>query len=367
VLPAPAVAKGATVSVFDPIGETSLLLKRLGYSVTQWTKGQPISSVAVVGAKALSNRHLIPGNIDTFVRNGGRLIVFNQDNDWTRLSLQFRTAPYVARRVFPVRPSHPVLQGLNADNLRDWNGAGTVVTAYPHYPGLEALGTYGWHWGNKGSVSSTPIEKPHRSSWRPILETEFDLAYTPLMEMEYGKGRVTFCTLDLASRTEADPAADRLAAQLMAHVRTAPLTPKAAKVIYVGDDTGAKMLDDLGVVYSRAQKLDRSAQLTIVGNAAQLGGMDDYLRQGGRALFLARAPGAVGSAGLSVETRPTFQGSQSVPGWKETAGLSISDLHWKTIHEGRVLVGGKESGVEIGADGLIARRKVGKGFAVYTQ
>ena len=58
-----------------------------------------------------------------------------------------------------------------------------------------------------GGVSSAAIEKPHRSGWRPLLECEFDLAYTPLMEMDYARGRVILCTLDLEDHLDQDPAA----------------------------------------------------------------------------------------------------------------------------------------------------------------
>jgi beta-galactosidase len=122
-------------------------------------------------AMRLSDRHLPPGDLAAYVSNGGRLIVFGQDNDWTRLSLMLRTAPHVARRAYAVDAKHPVLAGLTDDNLRDWNGEGTGPRGVPVLPGFEGLHSYGWHWGNRGSVTSTAIEKPHRSSFRPIIET----------------------------------------------------------------------------------------------------------------------------------------------------------------------------------------------------
>ncbi|HEV7300719.1 MAG TPA: hypothetical protein VGN72_15240 [Tepidisphaeraceae bacterium] len=330
----PAKAQGR-LAVWDPAGDTTKLLASLGYAVTPWTDGQPTEAVAVIGCKALSDRHVPPGDPATFVKAGGRLIVFGQENDWTRLSLQLRTAPHVSRRAFAVTADHPVLTGLSNDNLRDWAGEGTLVAAYPHRPGAEWLSAYGWRWGNRGSVSSTPIEKPHRSSFRPIIESEFDLAYSPLMEMDFGKGRVTLCRLDLEGRANGDdPAAMKLAAQMMKHVVSGPIAPKVDEIVYVGGERGAKVLDDLGIAYRKADAIDSAAKLVVVGEGADAANLTDYVKQGGKALVLARDAGAA-LAGLTIETKANFQGSHNVPTWPEAAGLSPSDLHWKTKFDGR--------------------------------
>jgi beta-galactosidase len=352
-----------TVVAFDPVGETSKLLTQLGYEVKLWTAGEPAANVAVIGAKALSDRHVVPGDLDAFVKKGGRLVVFGQENDWMRLSLQLRTAPHVSRRVYKVPGEHAVTAGLSDDNLRDWNGAGSLVEAYPYYPGSETLNNYGWRWGNRGSVTSAAIEKPHRSSFRPILETEFDLAYSPLMEMEYGRGRITLCTLDFEARGQADPAAERLLAQMMEHVRTAPIPAKAERVVYVGDDRGAKVLDDLGVIYVEAADVPADAQVVIVGGGGDVTVARRAAEAGAKVLVLARPAGTHGN--VSVESKADYQGSINVPNWPECAGLSPSDLHWKTTHDGLPITGGQ--GIEVGADGLLAREPVGKGVVLFTQ
>jgi beta-galactosidase len=362
VIAPPAKASG-TIVAFDPVGQTSKLLTALGYRVEPWTTGAAAGDVVAIGARALSDRNIVPGDLDAYVKSGGRLIVFGQENDWTRPSLQLRTAPHVSRRAYRVRTDHPVTAGLSDDNLRDWNGAGSLVPPYPYSPGLEWLNNYGWRWGNRGSVSSAPIEKPHCSSFRPILESEFDLAYSPLMEMEYGRGRVTLCTLDFEDRGEADAAANKLLAQLIEYVRTAPIPAKADRVVYVGDASGGKALDDLGVVYAKADRAPADAQLVIVGRGADAALARAAAEAGAKVLVLAREPG--NHAGVTVERKADFQGSITVPDWPECAGLSPSDLHWKTTHDGHVIAGG--AGLEVGADGLIARQRAGKGVVLYTQ
>ena len=176
-------------------------------------------------------------------------------------ALGWRICPQVSRRVFPM--NSPVTRGLDADDLRDWTGSSTLIEAYPKYQGNYLRGNEGdqpyagWHWGNGGAVTSAAIEKPHRSGWRPLLECEFDLAYTPLMELDYGQGRLIVCTLDLEDHVAADPAARRMAGRIMDYALHAPLAPRASKVVYLGGTAGAAWLDRIGVNYQRSAVLGR--------------------------------------------------------------------------------------------------------------
>ena len=362
---APQARARGTLMVFDPAGETSAMLQSLGYSVRPWQGIAPPGTVLVIGRKALSQKNPLPGNLEAFLRNGGRAIVFAQNADWTKYALGLRTAPHLARRVFRIEANHPVAQGLDDYDLSDWAGVSKLVEGYPHYPGYQWLHAYGWHWGNRGAVSSTPIEKPHRTSWRPILETEFDLAYTPLMEMEYGAGRLTFCTLDLEDHVALDPAAQRLGRQLMEYVRIAPIAPKVQKVIYLGDDAGAKTLDMLGVVYTKATAIDPAAGLIVVGANPSVGdaALRTYASSGGKLLFLRRT--AAGALGNQMEQAKEFSGSLSVPAWPEARGLSASDLRWRSAGEAWLLKGGAD--VTVGADGQLGRVTIGKGVALFAQ
>src|SRR5262249_9607594 len=157
--------------------------------------------------------------------------------------------PKVVRRVFPLNSS--VVRGMDADDLRDWTGSSTLIEAHPEYVGNYLRGNEreqpyaGWHWGNRGGVSSAAIEKPHRSGWRPLLECEFDLAYTPLMELDYGQGRLIFCTLDLEDHVALDPAARRLAGRILDYASRAPLSPRAQEVVYVGGLDGGTWFDKI--------------------------------------------------------------------------------------------------------------------------
>jgi beta-galactosidase len=191
----------------------------------------------------------------------------------------------------------------------------------PRYPGYEWTWAYGWRWGNRGAVSSAPVEKPHRSSWRPILETEFDLAYTPLMEMDHGKGRITLCTLDLEDhrrfrprRPQTRPSGPRTRAHraAVAQGRQGRLPGRRGG----GEDAGRPR----ACVYRKADRIDSSAGLIIIGTggARRRRPCATTPPGGGRLLFL-RARRA-GGRSASAWTAHGLLGSLNPPSWPEARG-----------------------------------------------
>ena len=90
-----------------------------------------------------------------------------------------------------------------------------------------------------------------------------------------------------------------------------------------------------------------------------------YVEQGGKAFFLPRSQA---DGGLGATLKPAaadFAGSLSVPEWPEARGLSASDLRWRThLDTAPWLV---SAGADLGADGLLGRRVIGKGVAVFCQ
>lgn len=353
-----------TVSVVDPAGDTTKLLQRLGLKVVPWD-GQA-AELLVIGRKALSDGVKLPGNLEDFTRKGGRLVIMTQDPTWFKESLGFRISALLSRRVFPVAEAHPVLEGLDQADLRDWNGFSTLVEGKPDYtqPGLprNIMPTWGWRWGTRGAVSSAAIEKPHRSGWRPLLEGEFDLAYSPLMEMDFGRGRVVLCTLDLEDHAALDPGAELLARNLFHWAMTAPLSKGTAPALYVGGDEGAKLLDLIGADYRRASAVEPTAPLVILGPDVSADAAAPVLAAGGKVLVLPRRQEGPAGLGVNIVKKGKFGGSISVPDWTEARGLSPSDLRWRCDGPALLLDGGKT-----GADGLLDRLETGKGVAIFCQ
>ena len=361
------------VAVYDTEGKTTRLLRHLGCSVQLWDRVSA-DKLIVVGRSALVGRPDLLRQLEPLVKNGARAIVFIQDPEYMRNRLGLRVAWHMSRRAFPVSGSHPVMVGLDATDLSDWAGSSTLLEPYPQegtwekelvHPSYEVpKAYYGWRWGGRGAVASASIEKPHKGSWRPIIENEFDLAYTPLMELDYGKGRLIWCMLDLEDHVTKDPVALKLAGQIMQYAMTAPLPSKAQKTVYIGDDTGAKLLDGLGLLYEKAGSISPGTDLLVMGSGNALSDkvLSDYLRAGGMAIVL---PLSVQNLPLGATQKKvdSFHGSLNVPDWAEARGLSQSDLRWRTDTEAWLI----DSGGDIGADGLLARKALGKGVLIYCQ
>jgi beta-galactosidase len=360
------------VAVVDPAGLTSRMLASLGYQTQAWNGAAPL---VVVGRNALKDDPSLLPKLEPYVQAGGRALICVQDPDWLARALGWRVCPKVARRVFPVYSAtrHASLEPLGPDDLRDWTGSSTLIEAYPEYVGDYLRGNEreqpyaGWHWGNRGGVSSAAVEKPHCSGWRPLLECEFDLAYTPLMELDYRHGRLLVCTLDLEDHATQDPAARNTAARIIDYALRSPLSPRVSKVVYLGGPGGAAWLDKLAVNYSKSSTLDSDAGLLLVSPDAALESkvLMDYLKTGGRVFFLPRS-GEDGWLGTRLQPSPTgFAGSLSAPEWPEARGLSASDLRWRSFLDTNVWV--LVSGADIGANGLVGRKTIGKGTAVFCQ
>jgi beta-galactosidase len=185
------------------------------------------------------------------------------------------------------------------------------------------------------------------------------------MELDYGKGRLTLCTLDLEDHYAVDPAADLIGRQLVKHVASAPLAPRADNsVVYVGGAAGAALLDRLGVAYSKSTRLAPETKLLIVGVDGQvnLGKARALCAAGGQAIFLARQD-AAGPLGVTLEKVSGFHGSLNPPTWPEARGLSASDLRWRADGDAWVVKDTPLAGcmLHVGANGLLGRVSFGSG------
>jgi beta-galactosidase len=358
------------VAVYDPVGKTSAMLKAMGATVTPWAGQGAAPATLIIGREAFSaTQPAVPFDLQAVVRNGARVLICAQDPAWFK-GLGFRVGEQLSRRAYPVPGNDAVLAGLDGTDLCDWTGSSTLVDPYPIYPVQNPSWRspeLGWRWGARGVVSSAALEKPHLSSWRPLLEGEFDLQYSPLMELDYGKGRLTLCTLDLEDHYAADPAADLMGRQLVKYVASAPLAPKADNsVVYVGGNGDAALLNQLGLNYTTGTGPAADTKLLVVGadGTVPADQVKTFCQAGGKAVFLARQD-AAGPLGVTLAKVSAFHGSLNAPAWPEARGLSASDLRWRV--DGDAWVIKDASGplgadkLEVGADGQLGRVSFGAG------
>ena len=256
--PAPAAGNAGKIALYDPADDTARMLDRLGITYQSVTVGDALSTydILVIGKAALTVDGAGPDI--SRVRDGLKVIVFEQTSEVLEKRLGFRVEEYGLRQLFPRVPDHPLLKGLDAANLRDWRGAATLLPSRlkyelnPNFDGAPTVKWCGidvtrvWRCGNRGDVASVLIEKPERGDFLPILDGGFSLQYSPLLEYHEGKGLVLFCQADVTGRTETDPAADQLARNLFTYASAWKPAP-VRQALYVGDPAGKSYIEKEGI------------------------------------------------------------------------------------------------------------------------
>jgi beta-galactosidase len=374
VLPPPVAAKpAAKIALWDPKGQTGKLLESLG------VKCQPVAAdadlagydVLIVGKSAFSPDGAGP-NVAA-VRNGLKVIVFEQDAKTLEQRFGFRVDEYGLRNAFNRMSDHPALAGLDVQNLRDWRGEATLLA-----PRLEREGAHAvdmlkwcdiklqrlWRCGCRGNVASVLIEKPAHGDFLPIIDGGYSLQYSPLMEYREGKGMVMFCQMDVSGRTETDPAADQLTRNLISYV--SDWKPAASRqALYVGDAAGKSHLEKAGITAGAYEGGKPSAdQVLIVGPAAgqklaaNAVAIREWLATGGRVLGIGLdqaeakelVPGVTMKKGEHIATFFEPFGVSS-----PLAGVGPADVHNREPKQFSLVSGG----ATVIGDGILATAPTG--------
>jgi beta-galactosidase len=256
VLPPPGAPQiPGRIALFDPRGETSDKLKTLGIRFQTVDSAADLSAfdTLIVGKAALTTSGGAPDIIR--VRDGLKVLIFEQTADVLEKRFGFRVAQYGLRQVFARVPDHPAIAGISPAHWRDWRGEATILSPRLDYT-LRAR--YGptvnwcgipvprlWRCGNRGNVASVLIEKPARGDFLPIIDGGYALHYSPLLEYREGRGIILFCQLDVTGRTESDPVAETLTRNILQHVSNwKPATIRTA--VYAGDPAGKRHLESAG-------------------------------------------------------------------------------------------------------------------------
>lgn len=303
VLPPPADVSGvAKVGLFDPKGETAKLLDGLKIAFQALDAKADLAGydTLIIGKNALTPDGSGPDVMR--VRDGLKVIVFEQSAKVLEQRFGFRVAEYGLREVFPRVPDHPLLAGLSPEHLHDWRGDATILP-----PRLEYIlrPRYGptvkwcdievprvWRCGCRGNVASVLIEKPARGDFLSIVDGGYALQYSPLMEYREGKGMVLFCQMDVTGRTENDPAGDALARNIFGYVSTWKPRPIRA-ALYAGDPRGKTHLQLAGFTVDAYRKEALTADRVLIvgpGGGKQLAGdavvIGQWLKTGGHLLAI---------------------------------------------------------------------------------
>jgi hypothetical protein len=368
--PEPAESK-ARIALFDPKGETGELLRHLGAASTSVDAAADLSpyDILIVGKNALSPDSPAPDI--SRVREGLKVLLFEQTSETLEKRFGFRVEEYGLRRVFKRIPDHPLLAGLGEENLRDWRGEATLLPARlkydigPRYaPEVKWCGvpvTRLWRAGNRGNVASVLIEKPGRGDFLPILDGGFGLQFSPLLECHEGKGIMLFCQMDVTGRTRNDPAAEILAGNILRYAGAWQPGPRR-QVVYVGDTATKRELEQAGVPPQPCDTGKLSANNVLVvgpGVGGQLAPNADAI-----AAF-AKAGGNIFALGLDEGDASTFlplkvkmRKAEHIAAWfapfgKDSllAGVSPADVHNRDPRAFPLVA----SGATVVGDGVLAQ------------
>ena len=237
------------IALLDPKGQTTESLRKIGVScetVKANTDLEPYE-ILIIGKAALTVDGPAP-DIGR-VRDGLKVIVFEQTPEVLEKRLGFRVAEYGLRNVFRRVPDHPALKGIETEHLRDWRGEATILPPRLDYelnpkfnnaPSVTWCGipvTRLWRCGCRGNIASVLIEKPSCGDFLPIIDGGFSLQYSPLIEYHEGKGLVLFCQMDVTGRTETDPAAEILISNIIEYACNWKPSPRR-EVLYAGESEG---------------------------------------------------------------------------------------------------------------------------------
>lgn len=370
---------GANVALFDPAGETGAWLDHAGVRYRRVDAGADLASVdlLILGKRALSLDGAAP-NVSR-VRDGMKLVMFEQTPAVLEQRLGFRVAEYGLRQVFPRIPDHALLSGVGANALCDWRGDATILPARLQY---ELRPQYGptvswcglrvprvWRCGNRGDVASALIEKPAAGDFRPIVDGGYSLQYSPLIEHREGKGVVLLCQLDVTGRTAADPAAETLARNVLRYAATWKPAP-LRHALYAGDPAGKRHLEACGVrvetfgegANGAAGALTGLAQQVLVAGpgaervlAPHAAEIATWLKGGGNLLAIGLDEGAANAFlpfHIATRSKEHIACTFDPPAQDSLlAGVSPADVHNRDPRDMPLV----QSGAVILGDGVLAR------------
>ncbi|HLX65176.1 MAG TPA: glycoside hydrolase family 2 TIM barrel-domain containing protein [Planctomycetota bacterium] len=375
----PAQQAGANkMAIFDPPGETTKLFAALGVRGEAVQADADLSKydVLVVGKDALTPEG--PGPNLRRVPEGLRVLVFEQHADVLEQRFGFRVQEYGLRETFRRVPDHPVLAGLDDENLRDWRGEATnmaprltyMTLPYPiQGPTVVNAGlqvSRAWRCGNRSNVASVLIEKPACGDFLALVDGGYSLQYSALMEYREGQGMVLFCQMDVTARTEGDPAAERLARNLLTYAGNWKPAPHRT-ILYAGDPAGQKHLQQAGFAVepyaAGALKAGRVLVVSAGGGAALAADKDAiaaWLKQDGRVLALGMDAAEAGAfLPVKVETKTaehigTFFEPQAAT--SPLVGVGPADVHNRDPRNLPLVTGGAQA---VG-DGVLASADEGR-------
>lgn len=222
-----------TLIVFDPAGKSTPWLREMANHLLPFRSGMKFHSgdLLVIGREALKPGMKLPFSSED-LKNGLRVLLLEQRPE-TLEAMGFRVADTSARVVFFDRNPGVLADGLNNRDLCYWRGAANLFPEFKQPRNYE--NNIAPRSTNRHIVASAVMETPAVPGFEPLLSAEFDLAYTPLLRMNYGNGMLLISTLDFSGRENRDPAAMCLAFNLLRYAVSAKTEERITLTVRSGE------------------------------------------------------------------------------------------------------------------------------------
>lgn len=331
-------APGRTIAaLYDPKGMTENLLKKWNVRYRKVGLRDNLSryKTVIIGREALSAKGALP-NLDA-VRKGQQVLIFEQQTPVLE-RLGFRINEIGLRKLFFRDSRNPLLKETAEPLFADWRGESTLLPPMLDYneffcPPWTWCGfkTHRvWRCGNRGTVADALIEKPTIGNFMPVLDGGFCLQYAPLLEYREGKGRILFCQLDVTGRSETEPAAMRMVANLLQSLENPPVNELRSWSI-LGGETFRNEIAKLGF---RNPSANQEAQVLVIGPGAEKYPDLTRMVEGGTRVLCfglkaqelnALFPGKINAKDL--KNQPSRLANLNYP---EFAGISNMDTYFQT-------------------------------------
>lgn len=328
--------------LYNPDNGTALpeQLNALGLKYQAYTSGmvlRPATDELIIARNALPKLKASFNSIIDFVKNGGRVLVMEQQADILNELFQLKTLHLNSRTMFKAFDSENRLGGLADADLKNWRGDSDFLpldntwekSSYPRHI---------WKISQQGIVSSLLIQRPHTGAYRSWINGGFDLDYSGLLELGIGQGRLFFCQLDISSRSPKNPDSMTALRGIISLIDTLPAPAGRYPVFYAGNDPQAQeLIKTLGIKSGGNASSPDAGQIMLVGanvSEQELTLAKQHLKNGGTALFLARKNPASLPAEFMPPSAVKFDDYtlNKLPELPLLSGLTLADFYWKDYY-----------------------------------
>lgn len=256
------------VILFDPLRKSQWVQKRIS-TVLDYSPEINLKDgdLLVLGRESLKLGMKLPYRAED-IKKGLKVVILEQKPEIFE-AFGFRCIDPGTRLTYFGCDPGVLAEGLDNSDLKHWRGTPDLLPEFKHARAYDVR--VAPKSSNRNTVASTVIEIPVVPSFEALVVAEFDMAYSPLLRWNYGKGSILFSLFDFSGRAGVDPAATKLADNLLKYAEQMKNTPET--ILVNNGSYSAKSRDVLkqgGVVLNIALPAAKLRELGVATNPKTL-------------------------------------------------------------------------------------------------